>query len=86
LSAPAEQVGNLEARVEEAYNRPTSAYDSHPSPAERVTRLGKVQGDPERSGDSEAAGDLIPGLAALQREMTSLVEQRLGLPVGETRG
>lgn len=73
----AELKGELEKAVGEVMALPTSPYDSHPSPADRIRLLKKM---PETGVVEEEPGPawaLLPMRRALQEEMTSVVRTNL---------
>lgn len=75
-----EQQTELEAEVEQAMNRPTSAYDSHPAPKDRLALLAELQSRTSAFGDDAPASDLLPNLVGLQTEMTMRVQRQLDNP------
>lgn len=77
---PEPQEGEAEQKlaeaVQQALERQTSAYDTHPSPVERFRLIEKISA-PERSvglDDERAALDLLPNASLLQQEMTDRVQ------------
>lgn len=64
--------GELQTQLDEAMNRPTSQYDSHPAPHERIAWIERMN-VPHASmlDDRHPALDLFPKAEELQREMTS---------------
>ncbi len=63
----------LEQKVDEALNRPTKTYDSHPSIQDRIRLAEQVAQPGSGSGNPSPAWDLIPGAEVLQMEMTRKV-------------
>ena len=71
---------------EEAFNRPPSAYDTHPSPSERfrlVEKYGIARQAPSFD-DHRPAWELLPNAAQLQEEMTSRVQMNVDAQTGGT--
>jgi hypothetical protein len=64
--------------VEQAFNAPPSAYDSHPSPETRFSYVRAI-GGPAMDEDPRTAWSLLEGREALEREMTD--EIRLAVEV-----
>ena len=79
-SLPAPQSGEAQTQVEtkisEALNKPTGAYDSHPSLHDREELVVKVPGVniENRWEDQAPVWDLLQNAEVLQREMTDLVQ------------
>lgn len=76
---PAEKNKFIDDRIEEALQRQTSAYDSHPSPAERfaLVRALPRHGSAADTGDDAPAWSLFDDAAALQRRMTAQVRENV---------
>jgi Zn-dependent protease with chaperone function/Flp pilus assembly protein TadD len=68
--------GPLEKQIDEAMTRPTSDYDSHPAPKERI---GLIEGlhvqDSALQDQPRPALDLFPNAEQLQRDLTAEVMQ-----------
>ena len=73
----------LEEAVQQALERPSSAYDTHPSPVERFRLLEQLAA-PERAfgfDDERPAMELLPNAAQLQQEMTARVQANVDAQV-----
>ncbi len=68
------QLSELEKREAEVMGRPTSPYDSHPAPKERIALLERLETRGEMEGEDEPAWALLPNRKALQDEMTGLIQ------------
>lgn len=68
------QLAELEQREAEVMGRPTSPYDSHPAPKERIALLERLQTSAEVEGENRPAWALLPDRTALQEEMTRTVQ------------
>ncbi|HYI12326.1 MAG TPA: M48 family metalloprotease [Thermoanaerobaculia bacterium] len=82
--APAKPAEDVSGTVEEALNRRTSPYDSHPTPAERfalVHALPKKGTEPE-SDDHEPAWALFEDPLAVQHAMTAQVRENVRMNLG----
>ncbi len=75
--AEPDQQAELDAELEKAMSRPTSPYDSHPAPRERLALLAELHARSSSYGEDGPAQDLLPELEALQAEMTAQVQQQL---------
>ncbi len=66
--------GDIEKQIQEAMNRPTSEYDSHPAPKERIELVSRlhVPYSPLQDNRSPAL-HLFPNPEELQRELTAQV-------------
>jgi Zn-dependent protease with chaperone function len=93
---PAPQTSEAQTQVEtaihEALNKPTGAYDSHPSLHDREALVLKIQAAPAAVywDDPEPAWDLLQDVEGLKQEMTTVVQrdvdrQRLTLPEGSSQ-
>ena len=60
---------------EDALNRPTSAYDSHPGFQDRVKYVEDITNAPKFPGDSTPATSLVAKLDQLQVEMMTIVQE-----------
>jgi Zn-dependent protease with chaperone function len=69
-----EQLAELEQREAEVMGRPTSPYDSHPAPKERIALLERLRTGAEVEGEDRPAWVLLPDRKALQEEMTRTVQ------------
>jgi Zn-dependent protease with chaperone function len=67
----------LEAKVEQRMNRPTSTYDSHPAIQDRIRLVRQLDSGSEVEGSQEPAWDLLPDAESLQQEMTAHVQQNV---------
>lgn len=75
--ATRELEAELEKAEEEVMARPTSPYDSHPAPRDRIALLERLP-DSESIDDAlEPAWQLLPNRQALQEEMTNQVRANL---------
>lgn len=64
--------GELQKNFDEAMNRPTSQYDSHPAPHERIKLIERLHIPYSSVRDNRSpALHLFPNLEALQRDMTA---------------
>jgi len=87
LSPP--QEGDLQKKlstaIDEALNRQSTPYDTHPAPQERF-HLVQALNIPERLtslDDDYPAWDLLPNAATLQQEMTVLVQENIDKRAGK---
>jgi Zn-dependent protease with chaperone function/tetratricopeptide (TPR) repeat protein len=64
----------LEAKIDEEMSRPTSAYDSHPSPQERIRLLRQLDVVSEVAESQEPVWDLLADAEKLQDEMITVVQ------------
>jgi len=67
----------MEQKIEEAINRPTSAYDSHPSIQERIRLAQALPGGGSGAVSTHPVWDLLPGAEVLQEEMTAHVRAQV---------
>jgi Zn-dependent protease with chaperone function len=76
---PAQAGEDIATAIEEALQRQTSAYDSHPSPAERFALVHALprHGDAPDCGDDAPAWSLFDDAAELQRAMTAQVRDNV---------
>lgn len=70
----------LEAELSKLMERPTSPYDSHPAPKDRLKLLEGIRSRNPSYGDADPVWDLLPDAEALQAEMTAEVQERLEHP------
>ncbi len=68
------QKKELEYQLNELMTRPTSPYDSHPVPQDRIALLEKLNIDVSADVSSDLVWDLFPDPAALQAEMTGFIQ------------
>ena len=68
---------DLEAAFQKAMNTPTSAYDSHPAPCERLAYIERIRNNGYDHRDTRPAWDLLSSSATLQEEMTEEVVSNL---------
>lgn len=80
----AAQTEEVQARVEESLNRKSSAYDSHPAPAERFALVHALpQRELEAEPDDDApATALFVNFEALQFQMTAQVRENVRMNYG----
>jgi hypothetical protein len=72
----------IEDEVEKLMNRPASASDSHPRPADRIAWVTKLAAPPRQDAaesDSLEAWSLFADRAALEERMTSVVRGHLAV-------
>ncbi|HEX6641644.1 MAG TPA: M48 family metallopeptidase, partial [Thermoanaerobaculia bacterium] len=76
---PAKAGRDVDSAIEEALQRQTSAYDSHPSPAERFALVHALprHGTAPDSGDDAPAWSLFDDVLELQRAMTAKVRENV---------
>jgi Zn-dependent protease with chaperone function len=80
---PSPEIGEdqrmLTAAMDEALNRPTTVYDTHPSPRERFNMVQALHLPDRWEGweDENPILDLLPNSAGLQEEMTVVVQGRV---------
>jgi Zn-dependent protease with chaperone function len=76
---PAQPGDDVAATIEEALQRQSSAYDSHPSPAERFALVHALprHGAAPDSGDDAPAWSLFDDVLELQRAMTAQVRDNV---------
>jgi Zn-dependent protease with chaperone function len=67
----------LEAAFQKVMTSPTSVYDSHPAPVDRLAYLEKVRQPGYDQSDPRPAWDLLPSLSFLQERMTGEIFSRL---------
>jgi Zn-dependent protease with chaperone function len=67
----------LETKVDEAMNRLTSPYDSHPAIQERVRLLRQLQVADTAAEGQAPVWDLLPNAEKLQGEMTTIVQDNV---------
>lgn len=71
-----EEQEQLEARMVERMSRPTSAYDSHPAPRQRIALLEQLQVPDQAEADPQPAWELLSNAAQLQAEMMDVMQER----------
>lgn len=69
-----EQLAQLEEREAAVMDRPTSPYDSHPAPKDRIALLERLETSGEVEGDGGPVWALLPERKALQAEMTGIIQ------------
>lgn len=74
---PVQNFGELEKKVSEIMSRPSSPYDSHPAPGERIALMDRIRVNGFAEDDPHPSSELLPNLTKLQTEMTAQVEQNL---------
>jgi hypothetical protein len=57
-------------------SRPTSAYDSHPAPCQRIALLEQLQVPDQAEEDPQPACELLSNAAQLQAEMMDVMQER----------
>jgi hypothetical protein len=73
-----EIVGELEKKVAEAMTRPTSKFDSHPAPQERIALIERLQLPYlPMEENSQPVLRLLPNPEGLEREMTAEITKTL---------
>jgi hypothetical protein len=58
-------------------SRPSSAYDSHPAPRERIALLEQLNLTDSFEKNPALVWDLLPDTPALQAEMTGVIQANL---------
>lgn len=76
----------FEAQLKVLMERPTSAYDSHPAPKDRLELLTALGSRSSQFGDDEPVWSLIPEADQLQAEMTALVQRNLEQAAAGSKG
>jgi Zn-dependent protease with chaperone function len=71
------QLEQVETRMAEATSRPTSPYDSHPAPRERIALLERAVATEHVEENPDPVWVLLPRPDALQADMTAVVEDNL---------
>jgi Zn-dependent protease with chaperone function len=76
---PAGKGQDVDSAIEEALQRQSSAYDSHPSPSERFALVHALprHGAAPDAGDDESAWSLFDGVVELQCAMTTQVRNNV---------
>lgn len=72
-----ESTEDLEKQLVDAMSRPTSPYDSHPAPNERIKLLEAVDNTPSSPSSTEPVWELFPDPEALQIEMTGYIQANI---------
>jgi Zn-dependent protease with chaperone function len=67
----------LEQKLSEMMARPSSPYDSHPAPRERLALIKRIQTAGFFDEDPRPACALLPDASQLQAEVTAEIEERL---------
>jgi Zn-dependent protease with chaperone function len=67
----------IEEAYQEALSAPTSDYDSHPAPAQRLAWVDRMTGAPSPTPETSEAWSLFPEKGRIQELMTSQVGARL---------
>jgi Zn-dependent protease with chaperone function/tetratricopeptide (TPR) repeat protein len=77
LPSPQDELDRKRLKVEEdeVMSRPTSAYDSHPAPRERIVLVEKLQAEVDIQENPAPVWDLLPNAEDLQAEMTAMVQE-----------
>ena len=87
------QLLELQQKEAEVMGRPTSPYDSHPAPKERIALLERLRTGEEPAGEDRTAWTLLPDRKTLQQEMTRTVQANVdrqyprvtGRPTGQEK-
>lgn len=74
VALPDPLMEQLEAKIGEEMGRPTSVYDSHPSPQERIGLLRQLEVVSEVAESQEPVWDLLADAEKLQNEMIAIVQ------------
>lgn len=77
LAQPSPDPDALEAQFTALMNRPTGAYDSHPSVADRIRLIQAAKSDCSVCGSDAPASDLFADMPALQESMMAVVQGRV---------
>jgi Zn-dependent protease with chaperone function len=80
-----EQIRQLREKEGEVMGRPTSPYDSHPAPRERLALLEQMDAINCAAGGAAPVWDLLPNGESLQEEMTVVVEENVRQRRGQSR-
>lgn len=72
----------IRPQLEEALNRPTSPYDSHPAPRERIALVQALNARDVADPSGEFIADLLPDPEKLQTEMTAVVYKNVRARMG----
>ncbi|MBK8023163.1 MAG: M48 family metalloprotease [Chloroflexi bacterium] len=72
-----DDLNKLEDAVKHILNRPTNAYDTHPSPAQRIAAVDQIAEPNDIDADTAPAEDLVPELTVLQKELTADISQKV---------
>lgn len=67
----------LEQKLAEIMGKPSSPYDSHPAPRDRLALIQRIKVSGFFDHDPRPAWDLIPDAIRLQEETTAKIEERL---------
>ena len=67
----------IDQKLTEIINRPTSPYDSHPGVKERFELVQRINPVDSAGSNLQAVWDLLPNTEVLQSEMTALVQKRV---------
>jgi Zn-dependent protease with chaperone function len=67
----------VEKKIKETLEHPTSPYDSHPGYQDRLKYVAMLPSSPYLQGSSAPVTDLIPNYLQLQEEMTAQVQANL---------
>ncbi len=74
---PVKNTADFEQKLAELMGRPSSAYDSHPAPRDRIALIQQIKVKGFFDYDPRPAWDLIPHAALLKEEFTATIEKRL---------
>ncbi len=80
-----EQRQKLDKDIEEALNRPTSPYDSHPGIQDRIRLVQQIASAGGGTGSTSPVWNLLPNAQALQEEMTAQVQGNVQKQVQQAR-
>jgi hypothetical protein len=67
----------LNKKLSEVMARPSSHYESHPSPQERLTLIEQIKTSGFFDESQRPAWDLIPNASQLQEDITIEIEAKL---------
>jgi Zn-dependent protease with chaperone function len=71
------QLKRLKVEEDEIMGRPTSPYDSHPAPCERIAMVEQIEAAGVVEDDPKPVWDLLPDAEELQLEMTVIVQSNV---------
>ncbi len=74
---PVKDPASVEQKIKELMGRPSSVYDSHPAPRDRIALIQQIKVSGFFDYDPRPAWDLIPNASRLQEEFTANIEKQL---------
>jgi hypothetical protein len=74
---PVKNSSEMEKQLAELMGRPSSPYDSHPAPRDRIALIQQINVRGFFDYDLRPAIDLIPNAGRIQEEFTANIEERL---------